>query len=241
MLLSISRNLLTTPKNRPFLRDPERHRIAQVRAVIAHWTANEDRGANALANRNYFNLGLRSASAHYCVDDRSVVQCLPDHEVGWHVGALRYKAEGRRLRVGTRGPNFSTIGFEMCVNADGNWERTYQNSAALAAFLLRKHNLSIESDLVRHYDITGKDCPKMMVSEPEWQQFKRVVHSFYLTIVSAIPATTTTSLNVRDRPGGNVLYALYPGERVLTLSTEKGWACIAPGQFVAARFLSYIE
>ncbi|MFT5917530.1 MAG: N-acetylmuramoyl-L-alanine amidase, partial [Bacteroidia bacterium] len=55
-------------------------KLKSLKAVIIHWTANKSRGADAQANRNYFN-NLRPqhlpdgrvrkvyASAHYMVDD----------------------------------------------------------------------------------------------------------------------------------------------------------------------------
>jgi N-acetylmuramoyl-L-alanine amidase CwlA len=69
----------------------------------------------------------------------------------------------------------------MCVNADGNWSITYKNSIQLTASLLKKHNLSV-NNLYRHYDITGKDCPRMMIREMAWDKFKEDVESILNTL-----------------------------------------------------------
>ena len=164
-MLPIKKAFLTN-HNRPALGNRSFYTIRKLKGIIAHWTANTGWGANAIANRNYFNTTTRKASAHYIVDDHSIVQCLPDSEVGYHVGAKSYKPIGMAIKEGRLTPNFFTIGFEMCVNMDGDWDKTYQNSVELAQYLLNKYNFTI-NELYRHYDITGKLCPKMMIEEKE--------------------------------------------------------------------------
>ena len=45
----------------------------------------------------------------------------------------------------------------------------------LTAWLCEKFNLT-EEDIIRHYDITGKICPKYFVDdEKAWEQFKQDV------------------------------------------------------------------
>ena len=164
-----------------------RRPLKKLKAIVIHWTANTSRGADAQANRNYFN-NLRPrylpdgrvsrvyASAHYMVDDKAIIRCVPDNEMAYHVGARYYKPIGEKLRNHTRGdsPNYYTIGIEMCVNSDGDWDKTYQQTVELTRYLLDKHNLT-EKELYRHYDITGKLCPKMMIEESDWQEFKDAV------------------------------------------------------------------
>ena len=42
----------------------------------------------------------------------------------------------------------------------------------LTAFLCKKYGLT-EKDVIRHYDVTGKNCPKYFVEhEDEWEIFK---------------------------------------------------------------------
>lgn len=146
-------------------------KLLKLKGIVMHWTANEAVGANAIANRNYFNSTQRSCSAHYIVDDKKIINCVPDNEIAYHVGAQSYTHLGHELLEGPYSPNFFLIGIEMCVNSDGDWKLTYKNSAELAAELLNKHNLSIDN-LYRHFDITGKDCPKMMLSTSIWSAFK---------------------------------------------------------------------
>ena len=245
LTLPITRHLLTHPTSRPAMRDKMGYRLREVRAVVMHWTANTDRGAHALANRNYFNLGLRPASAHYVVDDRSIVQCLPDNEVGFHVGAKRYLPEGKALMEGGKlNPNFYTLGIEMCVNKDGNWEETYKNSVELAAFLILKHRPPA-GKLLRHFDITGKDCPKMMLEETPWKEFNTHVAICMIDLDRGImrrAASLAEGLNVRKGPGMEypVMHQMYAGEPCLVNDESGNWSRIDTGGWVFTQFLSTV-
>lgn len=167
------------------------------RGLVIHYTANFGKGANAQANRNYFqNISEKSriASAHYCVDDHSVILCIPEDEMAYHVGAKRYNSEAT-ARLG-KYPNRTTIGIEMCVNSDGNWDKTYQNTVELAADILIRHGWFI-NDLWRHYDVTGKNCPAMMVEDlGKWDKFKLDVKAAYERKIKkeAVPVITAKEI-----------------------------------------------
>jgi N-acetylmuramoyl-L-alanine amidase CwlA len=240
-LLPIKRALLTHITSRPALRAKigDQYKLREVRGIVMHWTANTGRGANAMANRNYFNMGSRPASAHYVVDDRTVVQCLPDNEVGFHVGAKRYLEAGKRLMGGSRlNPNYFTLGIEMCVNSDGNWDKTYRNSVALCAWLFVKHKLD-DGAIYRHFDITGKDCPKMMLEPEPWGDFRNDVTAAVLDIHNRSIARgecNTMGANVRSAPGmkSEVRGQLYLGEEVIVLDRQGNWIQVEPNGWVYA-------
>lgn len=138
------------------------------KGLALHWTANEGRGANALANRNYFNNPTTEASAHYIVDDKQIIRCLPETEMGYHVGAKTYKPDA--LAKLSPYPNNCTIGIEMCVNQDGDFKAMYQRTVALAADILKHYGWGVDK-LWRHYDITGKNCPAYFVSDDKAKQY----------------------------------------------------------------------
>ena len=51
-------------------------------------------------------------------------------------------------------------------------KETYQSMVQLTAWLCKKYNLN-EDQVIRHYDVTGKICPKYFVEdEAAWEQFK---------------------------------------------------------------------
>lgn len=153
--MQITDMLLTNKNARPGTR-------ITPRGLVIHWTANEGKGANAVANRNYFNKPTTEASAHYIVDDRQIVRCLPENEMGYHVGAKSYKPEA--LKQLSSYPNNCTIGIEMCVNADGDFKAMYQRTVELAADILRRYGWGVDH-LWRHYDVTGKNCPAYFVGD----------------------------------------------------------------------------
>lgn len=157
--MQIKQDLLTkNPYSRPG------KPLEKVKGIVVHWTANEAKGANAKRNRDYFE-SLKTgdkgyASAHYIVDDEEIILCIPEDEMAYHVGAKSYRTN----RFGSY-PNATTIGIEMCVNADGDFKKTYEKTVELVAHLVKKYKLNVDTDVVRHYDVTGKNCPAFFVSD----------------------------------------------------------------------------
>jgi N-acetylmuramoyl-L-alanine amidase len=161
--------------------------LKSVKGVVIHWVANP--GTSAMANRNYFeNLqdqppGLppdryRYASTHYITDiGGEVIRCVPEEEVCYHVGADKYSNEALRRLSGY--PNNCTIGIELChPKADGKFSgATLRSCRELVSFLLSKYGLDKE-DLWRHFDVTGKICPKYFVEHTdEWDAFKASIQT----------------------------------------------------------------
>lgn len=140
-------------------------KLKKIRGVVIHYVGNP--GTTAQANRNYFE-SLASgedgvyASAHFIVGlEGEVVQCVPLTEISY--------ASNRR--------NADTVSIEVChPGADGKFSPvTYRRVVELTAWLCRQFHLSAD-DVIRHYDITGKICPKYYVDHPEaWRQFRRAV------------------------------------------------------------------
>ncbi|MDO4712177.1 MAG: N-acetylmuramoyl-L-alanine amidase [Peptostreptococcaceae bacterium] len=143
---------------------------AKVRYIVIHDTGNPRPGADALAHARYFGGGDRKASAHYFVDDHAVVQVVADDRASWHCG------DGRG-RYGITNEN--SIGVEMCINRDGDYDLAFVNTAILVAKLMEKHKIPIKR-VVRHYDASGKICPKTMSEHDweEWKEFKSLVEMY---------------------------------------------------------------
>jgi N-acetylmuramoyl-L-alanine amidase CwlA len=96
---------------------------------------------------------VRTASFHSVVDEREVIECLPLNEVGWHAG------DGN-------GPgNRQSIGVEICES--GNYAKTLDNAAAYVAGLLKERGWGVDR-LRRHYDWSGKICPRLMYDGGKW-------------------------------------------------------------------------
>lgn len=61
------------------------------RWVTVHETSNNKAGANAEAHARLLERGnTRTASWHFTVDDKQIIQHLPTNEIGWHAGEKKY-------------------------------------------------------------------------------------------------------------------------------------------------------
>ena len=199
-----------------------RKKLIKLKGITMHWTANTRKGANALANRNFFNTVRpgNNTSAHYIVDDKSIIQCIKDDEVAYHVGATKYTQTGNIIREG-KTPNYFLIGIEMCVNEGGDWNKTYKNSVELAAQILKKYGLGIDN-LYRHYDITGKDCPKMMIDKNAWEKFQTNV-----SIAAGFKKVEVNRLTVMLKRGMNNMNV----KTLQQLLNKHGYKLIVDGDF----------
>lgn len=135
--------------------------IESVQYIAIHYTANP--GATAIANRNYFeNLAIThdtKVSSHFVVGlDGEVVQCIPTSEMSY----------------ATNSRNVDTLSIECChPDETGKFnDATYDSTVKLTAWLCTRFGLTSEN-VIRHYDVTGKDCPKYYVENPDaWIQMK---------------------------------------------------------------------
>lgn len=114
--------------------------------LTIHQTGNTSAGANAMAHhRLQARLGV-GYGWHWQVDDEIAIQ-THDHSFKiWHAGDGRGKG------------NTESISIEICVNSDGNYKKSVENGAKLAAILLEEENIDI-SRMVQHNYWSGKDCP----------------------------------------------------------------------------------
>lgn len=140
----------------------------KIRYVVIHETANHREGANAKAHSLYLqDGGDGSTSWHYTVDDHEIYHHVPDSEVAWHAGD----------KLKNPGGNLNGIGIELCVNDDGDFEKTFDNGAKLTAFLLNEYSLGIE-DVKQHYDFNGKNCPMTIRETDRWQEFLTLTEKY---------------------------------------------------------------
>ena len=140
--------------------------LEKINGIVIHYTANPK--STAKQNRDYFE-GLKDshetkASSNFVVGlNGEIVQCIPTWEVA-------YASNDR---------NYDTVSIECChPDATGKFnDATYRSMVQLTAWLCLKFNLT-EEDVIRHYDVTGKICPKYFVeNEGAWDQFRKDVKS----------------------------------------------------------------
>lgn len=132
----------------------------EIKYIVVHDTGNRRRGAGAYNHYLYFNAGNRNASAHYFVDDKEIIQTVEDSNASWHCG------DGKG-RYGIT--NSNSIGIEICINEDSDFEKAIENAIVLIRNLMEKHSISKEN-IVRHFDASRKICPKSL-SEIGWRKW----------------------------------------------------------------------
>lgn len=138
--------------------------LEQVNDVIIHYVGNPN--TTAAQNRSYFQ-GLAESGATYASSNLIVglegetLLCVPLDEVA-------YCSNSR---------NSDSISIEFCHPDDSGepTQATYDSLVRLTAWLLELYGLD-EDNILRHYDVTGKGCPRWYVAdEAAWEQFREDV------------------------------------------------------------------
>ncbi|MBE7719869.1 peptidoglycan recognition protein family protein [Lacrimispora indolis] len=136
----------------------------RVNEIVIHYVANP--GTTAKQNMNYFNSlqdqkGIKkiSASSHFIIGlEGEVLQGIPIYEMAYSTSKEK---------------NVDTVSIECChPDETGKFnDATYDSLVNLTAWLCRNLGLT-EKDVIRHYDATGKDCPRYFVAhEDAWKTF----------------------------------------------------------------------
>lgn len=154
---------------RPIKRNIYSRRGNSIRYLVIHDTGNPNKGAGALAHRNYVENNKRGASAHYFVDDKVIVQYVGDSLSAGSVG------DGKGKYGIT---NANSLSIEMCINSDADYAKTYENTVELTKNLMKKFNIPIDR-VVRHYDASRKSCPNHMRQNnwSKWWKFKEDIQT----------------------------------------------------------------
>lgn len=190
--MKITKELLTPNKySRPQIP------LKSVKKIAVHYIGSA--GSTAKNNRDYFEglkdqipdatgkyrlnkdgtymlykgqrLALRWVSSHFIIGlSGEVIQCLPLDEWSYC----------------TNQANGYSISIECChPDANGKFTAaTEQSLAELCAYLCEKYSLDPIKDIIRHYDVTGKQCPLWYVptkyqteaiANARWAGFKALV------------------------------------------------------------------
>ena len=115
-------------------------------------------------NDVYVTEDPRAASWHYQVDENYIYQSFDNELALWHAGG-NYTTSPNCYYG-----NSNSIGIEMCINADGNYDGSMHHDTKLVATLCNMYNLGIEN-VKRHFDFSGKECPAYMIRTNRWTQF----------------------------------------------------------------------
>lgn len=191
----------------------------KIEYIVIHYTAglSSEKGSALGCAKNTFGNPKTGASAHYIVDDFDIVQAVEDKNKAWHCGT-----KGKYYHPYCRNEN--SIGIEISSNyrggipkgktykdlksSDTNWYLTdsaVELTAELTADLMKKYNLGIER-VIRHYDVSHKDCPSPMVDTNKngienWEKFKKLVLKYYNGITTNNSDNIYIDASIKDKGG----------------------------------------
>lgn len=135
--------------------------LSRVNDIVIHYVGNP--ATTAAQNRSYFQ-GLADSGATYASSNLIVglegetLLLVPLNEVA-------YCSNSR---------NEDSISIEFCHPDDSGapTQATYDSLVRLTAWLLELYGLD-EDNIIRHYDVAGKGCPRYFVeNEAAWEEFR---------------------------------------------------------------------
>lgn len=116
---------------------------------------------NAITNGYKQNGKYLYASSHYLCDlDGTIYSYIPENYIAYT----------------TNQANSYSIGIECAtIGSDDHYpDVEYKSMVKLGAYLADKYNLDPRKDFIRHYDVTGKICPRYFVNNIKaWNRFKQ--------------------------------------------------------------------
>ncbi|MBO0961634.1 N-acetylmuramoyl-L-alanine amidase [Neobacillus sp. MM2021_6] len=157
-------------------------KLTAVKKIVEHFTANP--GGSAKNHVTYFGKTLieqneklpkkdrRYASAHIFVDKKEALLLVPLNEAAYHANDVQQKNKNgspwRGIKDLAPNANLLSIGVELCIESDGTFHPdTIQRAAEVNAELCKMYKLDPIDDIVRHYDVTHKNCPAPWVANPQ--------------------------------------------------------------------------
>lgn len=126
---------------------------------------NTDNDAPAINEIKYMTSNSGATSFHYAVDDKEIVQGIPDNRNAWHAGD------------GSGPGNRRALSIEICYSKSGGakFDEAEKLGAKLAAVKLHAIGKGVER-LTKHQDYNGKNCPSRTLSKG-WERFKGMVQA----------------------------------------------------------------
>ncbi len=215
--------------------------------------------ANADNPYLYSSDGTKGFGGHYYVSRAGEIYKAADPRtaVVWHCGGGLQGSNGHQYyKICT---NYNSIGIENGVNYDGTWyfsTETQESLIYLVSKLMDEYGIDI-NHVIRHYDVTGKNCPAPYVNNDNyktswtWEQFKAKLAEYrgnggstpsdtsdngQPQVVTAYPDTPFSvkvlinSLNYRQGPGKNYPVVGQTGKGTFTIVEVKNdWGKLKSG------------
>jgi N-acetylmuramoyl-L-alanine amidase CwlA len=129
--------------------------------IVVHNTANDASAKNEIA---YMIKNDTQVSFHYAVDDKDVIQGIPEDRNAWHAGD---GGSGKGNRKG--------LSIEICYSKTGGpkFIAAEKLAAKFIAQKLKKKGWGLDK-VKKHQDFSGKYCPHRTL-DMGWQRFLNMV------------------------------------------------------------------
>lgn len=190
--------------------------------IVIHETDNTSKGAGAKRHADAMNNGNLKGTVHYYVDDVSIYQTLEHKHGAYAIGDNNNKVTASKYGI----HNQNSINVEICVNPDSNYNKAVSNAIDLVRYLMQLGGINI-NNVVRHYDATRKHCPRKILDNGTWQDFKTKCNKKEENKNYAILYS-----NQADRVGAEILGWGIPNSTIVDIKDYKGkgyWGVISVG------------
>ena len=156
--MNITKNLVSQSKYNikcPYAMTPTR--------IVVHNTANDASAKNEIA---YMISNNQEVSFHYAVDDKEVVQGIPENRNAWHSG------DGENGKGNREG-----IAIEICYSKSGGdkFTKAEKNAVDLIVDILKRYNWGVNK-VTKHQDYSGKYCPHRTLDNG-WDRFIKMIEA----------------------------------------------------------------
>lgn len=146
-----------------------RNKEKTVEYIVIHNTGND--GDTAKNNVDYFACwNEREAGAHFFIDQAGRIgRSIPMNNIAWAVGDNQKSTKGG-ASLKNKVTNNNSISIELCdiVNKEPSKEMI-EVLLELIDYIV-KYCPKVKR-IVRHYDVTGKQCPKIFIDDNKWYEF----------------------------------------------------------------------
>jgi N-acetylmuramoyl-L-alanine amidase len=156
--MKVTQNLVSSSKYNikcPYTMDAE--------FIVVHNTYNDAPAANEVA---YMIKNNSQVSFHYAIDDKEIVQGIPENRNAWHAG------DGGKGKGNRKG-----LSIEICYSKSGGprFIQAEKNAAKFIANKLKEKNWGIDK-VKKHQDFSGKYCPHRTL-DMGWQRFSDMIQN----------------------------------------------------------------
>ena len=142
--------------------------------IICHYPVAP--GCNASWCKSYYERDKVQESAHYAVSANETISIVPCKYAAFHCATKSKDKAGNPIKLYCGANNYNSIGIDLmddklnrktCSVKDCDWfipEPTLERAAFLIAYLMKQYSIPIDH-VVRHYDVTHKQCPRPLVGD----------------------------------------------------------------------------